>query len=107
MQQVHKNENMIRLYLSSKRPSWSYGTDVDEDKISNLDPDHMLSQGVSFHMLIPHVLRELNYNYFMEYKQHRKKRNVADYNLDVNISYEYARFEIEFIANLIRLIKNL
>lgn len=57
--------------------------------------------------LIPNALRSLNYNCFMDYKQHRKKRNLADYNLDFSISYDYAKWEIEFISNLIPDIKNL
>ena len=78
-----------------------------ENKIKELNADYILELGLSFHRIIPIVLRSINYDYFLEFKQHRKKRNNADYNLDLTITKKYAKAEVESISNLIAAIKNL
>jgi hypothetical protein len=76
-------------------------------KHEELDEEYILSLRISLHKLLPNILRTINFNYFMEYKQHRKKRNIADYNLKTKMDYEFAKVEVESISNLILAIKNL
>jgi uncharacterized protein YpuA (DUF1002 family) len=84
-----------------------YDPDEHEKRINELNSDYILGLGLSFHRIIPNILRSLNYNYSLDFKQHRKKRNDADYNLDITITQKYAKNEVESISNLIAAIRNL
>ena len=96
----------IESYVFKTKPSLIYSQEFIQ-KIKELDPDYILKLGISLHQIIPSVLSSLNYDYFLDYKQHRRRRNVANYDLDVNITYDDAKDEIEFISLLISSINSL
>jgi uncharacterized protein (UPF0332 family) len=92
----------------SHSPRRSYYTNDETDrKIDAMDIDFILSSGISLHQIIPQVLRSLNQDCFMEFKEYRKKRNDADYNIEKGIKYEDATTIVESISNLIQSIKKL
>lgn len=99
--------NKIKHMVAQKNYQDFYDIYEHEKRISELDLNYILRLGINFHNLIPTVLRSLNYDYSLEYKEHRKKRNEADYNLDININYNDAKHEVEAISNLIVLIQSL
>lgn len=100
--------NKINSFSIEKRyANPFYDPDEHEKRINDLNYDYILGLGLSFHRIIPNILRSINYNYSLDFKQHRKKRNDADYNLGITVTHKYARDEVESISNLIEAIKNL